>query len=163
LTALCRPLTVSSYSINNLEAIQLIGKHIYLIIALSSGQVVLYRSMLPNIHISHDHRSYSHSIMYTKTAGSQGQEQTMDFEFLTQVMGHYQEAEPSIRQRVRVAPLQHDEFGHGAYPNEEIEDSMYGLKLQGNQTAQSIDLTGQFLIQCISQYGELHVFCLDLV
>ena len=42
-------LPVSSFAIVNLATVQYEEKHIFLIISLATGQVMLYRSLLPNV------------------------------------------------------------------------------------------------------------------
>ena len=108
-----RPLAISPYAVRNIESFKY-GHQIHLAIALASGQVVLYRSLDQGVRINQDHRKDGYMIMYNQrpqslreisfgTAEPENPGEQLDFEFVTQVLNHFEHQHPQIWQLVRVA------------------------------------------------------------
>lgn len=53
--------TFSTYMINNIE-LHSVGQDIYMVLALSSGQVSLYKSVVSNFTVSQNHRKEHYTI-----------------------------------------------------------------------------------------------------
>lgn len=91
-------IALSTYRINNID-LYTHGKDLYIIVALHSGAVSIYKSIDKSVIISQNY--WKGQYTYQQTRGNVSP--LLEFEFTSQIQNHFEMLNPTIEQTARVA------------------------------------------------------------